>query len=172
MKTERLLLEPWASSDWQGFRPIATDVEVMRYITGGVPWTDDQIQNFVNRQISLYAERGFCRWKLIEISTGELIGFCGPGIWRDQPDPEIGWWLARRCWGRGFATEAARAALQDALDRVRLARIISVARPANTASIAIMKKLGLGSIARSTARVLSWFAMRSTVREPQNACYF
>jgi RimJ/RimL family protein N-acetyltransferase len=143
VKTERLSLEAWASSDWQAFRPIATDVEVMRYITGGVPWTDEQIQNFVNRQISLYAERGFCRWKLIEISTGELIGFCGPGIWRDQPDAEIGWWLAQRCWGRGLATEAARAALQDALERVGLARIISISRPANTASIAIMKKLGL-----------------------------
>lgn len=143
MKTERLRLEPWATSDWQAFRPIATDPEVMRYINGGIPWTDEQIQDFVNRQVGLYAERGFCRWKLIEISTGKLIGFCGPGMWRDQPDPEIGWWLARRCWGRGLATEAARAALQDAFERTGLARIISVARPANTASIAIMKKLGL-----------------------------
>ena len=143
MKTERLSLEPWQSSNWQAFRPIATDAEVMRYITGGIPWTDEQIQNFVYRQMSLYAERGFCRWKIVEISTGDLIGFCGPGKWRDAEDPEIGWWLARHCWGRGLATEAARAALQDALERVRLTRIISVARPGNTASIGIMKKLGL-----------------------------
>jgi ribosomal-protein-alanine N-acetyltransferase len=143
VKTERLILEPWRSSDWQAFRPIATDVEVMRYITGGIPWTDEQIQNFVNHQVILYSERGFCRWKLVEASTGDLIGFCGPGIWRDAPDPEIGWWLARHHWGRGLATEAARAALQDALDRVRLERIISIAMPDNTASIGIMKKLGL-----------------------------
>jgi ribosomal-protein-alanine N-acetyltransferase len=142
VKTERLILEPWTSSDWQAFRPIATDVEVMRYITGGIPWTDEQIQNFVNRQVILYSERGFCRWKLVEASTGELIGFCGPGIWRDAPDPEIGWWLARHCWGRGLATEAARTALHNALDRVRLERIISIAMPDNTASIGIMKKLG------------------------------
>ena len=143
MKTERLILEPWRSSDWQAFRPIATDVEVMRYITGGIPWTDEQIQNFVNHQVILYSERGFCRWKLVEASTGDLIGFCGPGIWRDAPDPEIGWWLARHHWGRGLATEAARAALHDALERVRLERIISIAMPDNTASIGIMKKLGL-----------------------------
>ncbi len=143
MKTERLILESWYISDWRAFRPIATDPEVMRYITGGIPWTDEQIQNFVYRQIGLYTERGFCRWKLIEASTGDLIGFCGPGMWRDEPDPEIGWWLARHCWGRGLATEAARAALHDAFERVRLERIISIAMPGNTASIGIMKKLGL-----------------------------
>jgi RimJ/RimL family protein N-acetyltransferase len=142
-KTDRLILAPWHSSDWREFRPIATDVEVMRYITGGVPWTDDQIQNFVHRQMSLYTERGFCRWKLIEASTGDLIGFCGPGMWREAPDPEIGWWLAPHCWGQGLATEAARAALQDAFERVRLERVISVAMPDNVASIGIMKKLGL-----------------------------
>jgi ribosomal-protein-alanine N-acetyltransferase len=143
VKTERLLLEPWRSSDWQVFRPIATDVEVMRYINGGIPWTDEKIQSFVNKQVILYSERGFCRWKIIEPSTGDLIGFCGPGMWRDAEDPEIGWWLARSHWGRGLATEAARAALQDALERVQLKRIISIAMPENVASIGIMKKLGL-----------------------------
>lgn len=143
MKTERLILEPWSSTDWQEFRPIATDPEVMRYITGGIPWSDEQIQSFVYRQITLYAERGFCRWKLIEASTGDLIGFCGPGMWRDAPNPEIGWWLARSRWGQGLATEAARAALNDAFERVHMPRLISIARPDNTASIGIMKKLGL-----------------------------
>jgi RimJ/RimL family protein N-acetyltransferase len=143
LRTERLLLHTWESSDWSALRPIATDVEVMRYITGGIPWTDEQIQNFVNRQVLLYSDRGFCRWKLLEASTGELIGFCGVGIWREALDPEIGWWLARSHWGRGLATEAARAALNDAFERVRLDRIISIAMPANVASLAIMKKLGL-----------------------------
>ena len=72
-----------------------------------------------------------------------MIGFCGVGFWRDVQDPEIGWWLARRYWGRGLATEAAQTALRDAFERVRLERIISVAMPENTASIRIMQKLGL-----------------------------
>ena len=143
INTDRLILDSWSTSDWQAFKPIATDPEVMRYITGGTAWTDEQIQNFVYRQIILLSERGFCRWKLVEPSTGELIGFCGPGIWRDAPDPEIGWWLARSHWDRGLATEAAHAALQDALERVGLERIISIARPDNTASIGVMKKIGL-----------------------------
>jgi ribosomal-protein-alanine N-acetyltransferase len=143
LKTDRLILNAWQLSDWQAFRPIATDPEVMRYINGGVPWTDERIETFVAFQIRLHQDRGFCRWKLVEASTGDLIGFCGPGIWRDAPDPEIGWWLARSHWGRGLATEAARAALDDAFERVRLERIISIAMPENTASIGVMKKLGL-----------------------------
>jgi len=142
LETERLVLSTWQASDWMAFRPIATDVEVMRYITGGEPWTDERSQTFVNRQIQLYSERGFCRWKLLLKPSRELIGFCGVGFWGKALEPEIGWWLARRHWGRGFATEAACAALQDAFERAGLERINSIARPANTASIHIMEKLG------------------------------
>ena len=143
LETDRLVLSTWQFSDWTAFRPIATDAEVMRYITGGVPWTDDRIQLFVNRQVELFVERGFCRWKLLLKPTDQMIGFCGVGFWDDAHHPEIGWWLARQYWGRGLATEAARAALRDAFERAGLDRIISIARPANTSSIRIMEKLGL-----------------------------
>ena len=143
LETERLVLDTWQVRDWSAFRPIATDPEVMRHITGGAPWTDEQIRTFVERQVKLYSERNFCRWKLVAKADLQLIGFCGLGFWRDAPDPEIGWWLARRYWGRGLATEAARVALRDAFEHARVDRIISIARVANTASTRIMEKLGL-----------------------------
>ena len=143
LEDPRLILGAWQFDDWAGFRPIATDPQVMRYITGGSPWNDAQVQDFVGRQVATFAERGFCRWKMIEAATGEFIGFCGLGMWRDHPDPEIGWWLARRHWGRGLATEAAGIALRDAFERVGLERVVSIARPENTASTRIMEKLGL-----------------------------
>jgi len=143
LETERLVLDAWQSAEWTAFRPIATDPEVMRYITGGAPWSEEQIREFVDRQVKLHAERGFCRWKLLEKPALETIGFCGVGVWGEGFEPEIGWWLARHCWGRGLATEAARAALRDAFERVRLPRVVSVAAPGNTASIRIMEKLGL-----------------------------
>ena len=141
IETDRLCLRNWQISDWIDFRPIATDPEVMRYINGGVPWSDEEIQSFVKRQVELYEERHYCRWKLTRKGATEIVGFCGVGFWQNAP--EVGWWLARPFWGRGLATEAARAALQDAYQRTDLDRIISVARPANIASIRIMEKLGL-----------------------------
>jgi ribosomal-protein-alanine N-acetyltransferase len=143
LETERLMLNTWQTSDWTALRPIATDTEVMRYITGGIPWTEDRIQSFVEKQVQLHSERGFCRWKLLTKPAREMIGFCGVGFWRDEAEPEIGWWIARGHWGHGLATEAAQCALRDAFERVELKRIISVARPENTASVRIMQKLGL-----------------------------
>jgi RimJ/RimL family protein N-acetyltransferase len=143
LETERLILAPWRTCDADPFRPIATDPEVMRYINGGTPWTDEEIRSFVDRQVKLYDERGYCRWRLLKKPDGRLIGFCGVAWWRDEPDPEIGWWLARDVWGRGLATEAARVALPEAVERERLDRIVSIAMADNTASIRIMRKLGL-----------------------------
>jgi [ribosomal protein S5]-alanine N-acetyltransferase len=143
LETARLILSPWQAADWTAFRPIATDPEVMRYITGGVPWTDDEIRAFVDRQVKVFRERGFCRWKLADRASAELIGFCGVGFWKNSTEPEIGWWVARRCWGLGLATEAAAAALRDVFERVGLPRLISVAERENRASIRIMQKLGL-----------------------------
>jgi RimJ/RimL family protein N-acetyltransferase len=143
LETERLVMSQWQDSDWIEFRPIATDPEVMRYITGGVPWSDEMIRSFVDRQVKLYKERGFCRWKLTEKMSRQMAGFCGVGTFRDNPDFEIGWWLARGYWGRGLATEAAKAALHDIFERVMLERVISIARPSNVASTRIMEKIGL-----------------------------
>jgi len=143
LETARLVLAPWQPADWAAFRPIATDPDVMRYITGGVAWTDDQIQAFVARQLKVYRERGFCRWKLVEKASGDLIGFCGVGFWKDSTEPEMGWWVARHLWGRGLATEAATTALGDAFERVGFDRLIAVAERENRASIRIMRKLGM-----------------------------
>lgn len=143
LRTGRLILDVWRSSDWAAFRPIAEDPEVMRYITGGAPWSEEQIRSFVDRQVELYAERGFCRWRVLDVRSREFMGFCGVGFWGDGLEPEIGWWLAPRYWGRGFATEAARCALRDIFERVGLDRVVSVAMVGNSASRRVMEKLGL-----------------------------
>jgi RimJ/RimL family protein N-acetyltransferase len=123
------------------FRPIATDPEVMRYINGGIPWDDERIQDFVQRQIQLYEERGYCRWKLTPKGGSGIAGFCGVGLSEDVP--EIGWWLAPRYWGRGLATEAARVALRHAFETSTIDRFISIVRPANLASVRVMEKIRL-----------------------------
>jgi RimJ/RimL family protein N-acetyltransferase len=143
IETARLLLDTWQNSHWTAFRPLAQDPRVMRYITGGVPWSEEKIRHFVERQVSLYAERGFCRWRLLDRANGEFIGFCGVGFWGENLLPEIGWWLAPGHWGRGLATEAARCALRDIFERCGLPHIWSVAQVENTASRRVMEKIGL-----------------------------
>jgi RimJ/RimL family protein N-acetyltransferase len=147
-----LILCNWEPDDWLEFHAIAADPEVMRYIGDGRPWAEERSRQFVERQIALYRERAFCLWKLMPKESGGLIGFCGLQPLPGTPDIEIGWWLARACWGRGLATEAAHAALSDGFARVRLGRIVAIAQLANTASIRIMLKLGMRYEKMSTTR--------------------
>lgn len=152
IRTERLTLEPWNPEDWAGFRPIATDPEILRYINGGIPWTDEQVQAFIGRQIKFYEESSISRWKMSE--NGRIIGFCGANQMNvDGVDEvELGWWVARDRWGQGFATEAARAALEDLETRCGYA-------PANDASSESLPQTGAleqGTSAPSeTKRVIS-----------------
>jgi len=92
LETKRLLLLPWRTQDAEAFRPIATDPQVMRYITGGKPWSGEQIEDFIERQIAGLERNGFCLWRLLrKQQPGRLIGFCGLQPWRDRPGLEIGY---------------------------------------------------------------------------------
>jgi ribosomal-protein-alanine N-acetyltransferase len=143
MRSERLLFSAWTDDDWLAFKPIATDPEVVRYISEGQPWPDNRIQEFVQRQMQCLRERGYCVWKLVEPGVSGMVGFCGLQPLANTREIEIGWWLARSHWGRGLATEAARVALRDGFERVGLSRIVAVAQPANRASLRVMEKLGM-----------------------------
>ncbi len=136
-------LLPWQPDDWLLLRRIATDPEVMRYISDGKPWPDERIREFVGRQVGHVDRLGHCLWKLLLKETSEMIGFCGLQPLDGTAETEIGWWLARGSWRQGLATEAARAALQDGFERARLARVVAVAQAANRASIHVMEKLGM-----------------------------
>ncbi|MFZ3215704.1 MAG: GNAT family N-acetyltransferase [Candidatus Acidiferrales bacterium] len=143
LETARMRLLPWQPDDWLLLRPLATDPEVMRYITNGEPWPDERIREFTARQITHFATLGYCLWKLIHKETSALIGFCGLQPLAGTQETEIGWWLARAHWGQGLATEAARAALEDGFARAGLQTIVAVAMPANRASLRVMEKLGM-----------------------------
>jgi ribosomal-protein-alanine N-acetyltransferase len=136
-------LLPWQPDDWLSLRMIATDPQVMRYISDGTPWPDERIREFVGRQVAHLDRLGYCLWKLLHGETSDMIGFCGLQPLDGTAETEIGWWLARAWWGQGLATEAARTALRDGFDRAKLERIVAVALPANRASIHVMEKLGM-----------------------------
>jgi RimJ/RimL family protein N-acetyltransferase len=148
IETPRIRLEPWHSDDWRALHAIAREPEVMRYITGGAPWSENQTQEFVALQMRHFSERGYCLWKIVVKSGGvesggNVDGLCGIQPLIETDEIEIGWWLAQRHWGQGIATEAARAAARDAFERVGLDRLVAVARKENAPSLRIMEKIGM-----------------------------
>ena len=143
LETSRLILRQWKPDDWIRFKPIATNPLVIRYVgTGQLP-SDEAIQAYIESARSLYRTERFCLWPLIYRANRELIGFCGfDHLWGGD-EIEIGYWLAPGYWGKGLATEAARAVMQYGRDRLGLRRIVAVAQPENKASIRVMEKIGM-----------------------------
>ncbi len=143
VETARLLLRPFLPSDLEPFYALRADPEVMRYIGAGAPQTREQSDAWQERNARRWRGEGFGMWAVVEKGGGGLIGWCGLGRLEDTEEVEVGYGLARRAWGRGLATEGARASLRYGFEQCRLARIVAVALPENTASRRVLEKLGM-----------------------------
>jgi len=139
-----LRLRPWREDDRDTFAALNADREVARDLGG--PLSRAASNAKLDRYISAFRERGFCRWS-IETRAGDFVGYAGVmPHGEDHPlgrHNEIGWRLKRDAWGRGYASEAARAALDDVFNRVGLAEVLSFTAADNLRSQAVMARLKL-----------------------------
>ncbi len=143
LETDRLLLRPWTADDAEAALPIYTDPEVMRFLSLR-PTTLEEVRTLlVERPILHQEQHGFSLWAVIEKATSRLIGSCGLKYLDNGPEIEVGYHFARAAWGKGYATEAARACLHHGFERLGLARIVAVVDPANHASQRVLEKIGL-----------------------------
>jgi RimJ/RimL family protein N-acetyltransferase len=143
LRTERLLLRPATPDDVEPMLAVLSDPEVVRYLSGTTS-TREEVEGRIQRKMAHQAEHGFSTWTVEVTQTGEVIGDTGLQLLEQTgPEVEIGWRIARRHWGRGYATEAALAALVFGFEEIGLERIVAVAHPENVASIRVMEKIGL-----------------------------
>lgn len=149
LETERLLLREVDESDADGFFEMDSDPEVARYV-GNMPVTSREkcveIIRFVQDQ---YLAFGMGRWSVLLKETGEFLGWCGLKRMKDvsmngKTDfVDLGYRFVRRHWGKGYATESARASLQYGFEVMRLPEINAHADLRNTASVRVLTKIGL-----------------------------
>jgi RimJ/RimL family protein N-acetyltransferase len=154
LDTERLLVRPWETSDRAEFRAMAIDPEVMKYVHGGEPYTENEIDEFLARQTRQLAEHGVTMGALVEKQSGRIVGVCGVQPLGASGDLEIGWWLAREVWGRGYATEAGGAAMRHVLETLARPRVVAVIDPGNVASQRVVERLGMHLVGRFTGAEL------------------
>lgn len=144
VRTERLLLRGFRDADREPFAELNADPLVTRHLQG--PLTRERSDAFVDRIAACWAERGWGLWALEHAETGSFLGYTG--LWPADflpsgPGVEVGWRLAAHAWGRGYAPEAARAALRYGFERVGLPEIVSFTAAGNHASLRVMEKIGL-----------------------------
>jgi len=145
LRTARLLLRDWRETDLEPFAQLNADPEVMEHFPSTL--TREESNAMVERNRSHVARHGFGVWAVEVPGVADFAGFVGLGVPAFDvpfaPAVEVGWRLARNCWGRGYATEGARAALAFGFETLGLKEIIAFTVPANTRSLAVMQRLGM-----------------------------
>src|ERR1043165_1828339 len=151
LETDRLLIRPWVDPDDRAaFIALASDPDVMRYVHRGEPYTPAEVDEWFARQGGpLRGHSGSARARS-EKATGKLIGLAGTQPLGTTGDLEIGWWLAREAWGRGYATEAGGAAMRHVLETLGRPRVVAIIHPMNEASKRVVARLGMQWAKRTT----------------------
>jgi ribosomal-protein-alanine N-acetyltransferase len=143
LETERLALRAWTSADALALFEICRDPEVMLHIGTREPYRSvEDARRFLVWAEGYQREHGFCRWAVVEKASGALIGSCGFMLIESLGEIELGYLFGRKAWRRGYATEAAGAALRYGFERLQFSHIIALTDPDHTASQRVLEKLG------------------------------
>jgi ribosomal-protein-alanine N-acetyltransferase len=146
IRTARLQLRPFTAAAAAEHLRLYRDPEVTRQLGGG-PFVgavaEERSRLAVARFTAHWAARGFGVFAVLDADSGRLIGQCGLNTIEELGEVEVLYALERAAWGRGLATEAARAALAYGFGPAGLARIVAITRPGHAASRRVMEKLGM-----------------------------
>jgi RimJ/RimL family protein N-acetyltransferase len=155
IETERLRMRAYRLDDFTDCAAMWADAAVVRYI-GGKPFTEEEVWAKMLRYAGLWSLMGFGYWAIEEKGSGDYVGEIGfADFKRDvQPSlagmPELGWVLISRVHGRGYATEAVRAALEWAAGHFGAVKTACLIHPENLASIRVAEKCGYRELRRTT----------------------
>ena len=145
IRTERLILRSWCDEDLELFAELNADPKVMEYFPA--PLNHRESDALAERIIGKIKEQGWGLWAVSVPGIADFIGFIGLAVPEFEahftPAVEVGWRLAYKFWGQGYATEGALAALKYGFDTLNLEEIVSFTAITNKRSMAVMKKIGM-----------------------------
>lgn len=145
IETNRLILRNFTETDIEILTKINQDPKVCEFLLS--IGTRDSTEKLIKKIIDHQHENGFSLYAVELKDTGQMIGWCGLMILSFEahftPAVEIGWRLASEHWNQGYATEAAKAVLQYAFNRLELNEVVSFTAVGNMRSRRVMEKIGL-----------------------------
>ncbi|MEO7248456.1 MAG: GNAT family N-acetyltransferase [Novosphingobium sp.] len=144
LETERVVLRSWREDDMTVFHAINSDPAVMA--TLGPVMSKVEVSALIERMQAIEAEHGHCCWAMERREDARLIGWCG--VIRGKVGPivgkaEIGWRMARDCWGQGLVSEAARASVDWFFANRPDPSVWAITSTDNHRSRAVMERLGM-----------------------------
>ena len=143
IETPRLLIRLPEDDDAEAYYAIHADPDVTRWLGGGGPNSIEDERNRIASRRAMHDELGYTMWTVEEKATNEVVGLAGLfPVEKVGPEIEVAYHFRKDRWGRGYATEAARACLDYGFDN-GLEKILGLVAPANTASIHVLEKCGM-----------------------------
>ena len=144
LATARLLLRPFVPEDADALHAQWNDPDVARWLWDGGPVPRETVDEVIASSQRSFGARGFGFFTVrLRDDPDDVIGFAGLRTFGEAQDVEVLYGLLPAHWGRGLATEAARAILDWAFDTLGLTEIAAGADPPNAASFAVMRRLGM-----------------------------
>lgn len=145
LRTDRLILRPWDNEDFAPFAAMSADPKVMEHFPSTLDRAaSDNVASILKSDLEIM---GYGFWAIEVPGEASFIGFAGirPVTFEAHfvPAVEIGWRLAPAHWGKGYATEAARAALAHGFGALGLGEIVSFTTTTNLRSQAVMQRIGM-----------------------------
>ena len=145
IETKRIGLRKFTASDLDAFAALNSDPKVMQFFPS--PLTKEQSVALIDRINKHIDDNGFGLWAAELRATNEMMGFVGMQVVPYETDftpaVEIGWRLARKFWGKGYASEASIACLQYAFNKLNLDKVVSFTALSNQKSYAVMERIGM-----------------------------
>ena len=143
IETDRLLLRRFTLEDAPLLYDLNLDPEVIRYTLDPLKDIDHARQVLAEVILPQYDLYNHGRWAVHTRTGIEFIGWCGLKARPERNEIDLGYRFFKTTWGRGFATEAAKACIQYGFEKLNLDRIIGRAMPQNIASLKVLEKCGM-----------------------------
>jgi ribosomal-protein-alanine N-acetyltransferase len=150
IRTPNLLLRPWTLGDAETLCLILQEPDIFKYFPPSSPASAEKTQRYITHQLDHWEQRGYGHWAVTTPEDGQVVGWNGLEYLPETNETEVAYLLSRRVQGRGFATEAARAAVEFGFETCHLPAIIGLVHPDNIGSIRVLEKCGLKFLDRKT----------------------
>ena len=143
IKTERLILRMYRPEDLETVYKLCSDPYVTKFFPDYYTIERDYVLSSMPRRLDRWRKQGFGQFGVFDKESEQLIGYCGLQYLDNTEEVEIYYGLFKDFWGKGLATEAAKANLRFGFETVKLDKIVAATHPGNTDSHKVLKKIGM-----------------------------
>jgi ribosomal-protein-alanine N-acetyltransferase len=152
LDTPNLFLRPWKLEDADTWFNILQEEGILRYFPKQTPPDREKAEPYINHHLTHWRMRGYGHWAVVTRENSQVVGWCGLEYLPELNETELAYLLSKQVWGRGYATEAAKATVRFGFGSTGLKNIIGLVHPENLGSVRVLKKCGL----TYTDRITLW----------------